>query len=348
MSRGGSLLAAVLCAAMVACSPGAEPTPDARAERASASPKPASPTPTPATRPTRKPSATPTPTPAPAPARRTPSATPELVPELAVALTSGPRRASSPTQVVRQIVAAERAIAKPSTEPDVLSAAGHLQQLAYRELGNRPRWDRAVFRDLPRDLRPVVRANVASRREFRDMHPSRPRDLATELPAWRIVRPAPPGELMAAYRAAQRRFGVHWSTLAAINLVETGMGRIRGTSSAGAQGPMQFIPTTWDMYGRGDINSPRDAIMAAGRFLKANGHDNGRGRAKALFRYNNSNNYVRGVSHLADVMKQRPRAFHGYYHWQIYYITRRGDVLLPEGYVAKRPVPVKTWLARNG
>jgi membrane-bound lytic murein transglycosylase B len=142
---------------------------------------------------------------------------------------------------------------------------------------------------------------------------------------------------------------VHWTTLAAINLVETGMGRIRGTSSAGAQGPMQFIPTTWDMYGRGNVNSPRDAIMAAGRFLKANGHEsNGRGRAKALFRYNNSDNYVRGVSLLADVMKRRPRAFHGYYHWQIYYITRRGDVLLPEGYAAKRPVPVKRWLARNG
>lgn len=345
MSRGGSLLAAVLCAVMVACSPGAEPSPDARAERASASPKPESPTPSPRTTPTRKPATEPTA----APTRRTPSATPELVPELAVALTNGPRRASSPTQVVRQIVAAERAIAKPSTKPDVLAAAGHLQQLAYRELGNRPRWDRAVFRALPRDLRPVVRANIASRREFRAMHPSLPRNLATELPAWRIVEPAPPGELMAAYRAAQRRFGVHWSTLAAINLVETGMGRIRGTSSAGAQGPMQFIPTTWDMYGRGDINSPRDAIMAAGRFLEANGHkSNGRGRAKALFRYNNSNHYVRGVSLLADVMKQRPRAFHGYYHWQIYYITRRGDVLLPEGYVAKRPVPVKKWLARNG
>ncbi len=31
-------------------------------------------------------------------------------------------------------------------------------------------------------------------------------------------------------------------------------------------------------------------------------------------------------------MERDPRAFLGYYHWQIYYLTTEGDVLLPEGY----------------
>ncbi len=33
-----------------------------------------------------------------------------------------------------------------------------------------------------------------------------------------------------------------WYYLAAINLIETRMGRIDGLSTAGAQGPMQFLP----------------------------------------------------------------------------------------------------------
>ncbi len=45
------------------------------------------------------------------------------------------------------------------------------------------------------------------------------------------------------------------------------MGRIRGLSVAGARGPMQFIPETWARWGRGDIDSPRDSILAAGRYL---------------------------------------------------------------------------------
>jgi membrane-bound lytic murein transglycosylase B len=63
-----------------------------------------------------------------------------------------------------------------------------------------------------------------------------------------------------------------WNYLAAINLVETGLGRIVGVTPAGAQGPMQFLPATFAKYGDGgDIRSPHDSIMAAGRFLAANG-----------------------------------------------------------------------------
>jgi hypothetical protein len=284
----------------------------------------------------------PDPAPAPAPPGTPSSATPspDPAPE-----SSAPRlrRARTPDELARQVVVAERAIADPGTPPRTLAAAGRLQQLAYRVLGTRPAWDRKVLRGLPERLAPVVTANVASRREFRSMHD----DLSPSLPAWRIVRPAPARDLLRFYRAAEREFGVSWEYLAAINLVETGMGRIRGTSVAGAQGPMQFIPATWARWGRGDINSPRDAIMAAARYLAANGFTRRGGIPGALWRYNNHTAYVRGVTLLARRMESDPRAFFGYYHWQIYYLTTEGDVLLPEGYESRRPIPAKRWLERH-
>lgn len=278
--------------------------------------------------------ATPTPTP------RAPAG---LDPVLAEALAGQPPRATTPGQVVRRIVVAERAIADPATPERVLAAAGHVQQLAYRVLGARPGWDAKVFPRLPRDLRAAARANVDSRREFRSMHYR----LSDTLPAWRIVRPAPAEELLRHYRAAERRFGVDWEYLAAINLIETGMGRIRGTSVAGARGPMQFIPPTWAQYGRGDIDDERDAIMAAARYLEARGFTRPGGKPRGLYAYNNHMAYVRGVTDVAEVMKMQPRAFHGYYHWQIYYLSAEGDVLLPEGYERTKSIPVRRYLERN-
>ena len=70
-------------------------------------------------------------------------------------------------QVAEQIVAAEDALASSRTPDDVLADAGHLQQLAYRELGSHPGWDARVRDVVPRRLHGLVRDNVASRREFR-------------------------------------------------------------------------------------------------------------------------------------------------------------------------------------
>jgi membrane-bound lytic murein transglycosylase B len=273
----------------------------------------------------------------------TPASPKPSPPESPSSRSTRPTRPAAPKEAAAQIVAAERAITDPRTSSVGLATTAHSQQLAYRELADHPGWDERVLALVPRWLRWVVRANMSARRAFRSMHPSRPRDLATELPAWRIVAPPPAAELRAAYRTAERRYGIDWEYLAAINLVETAFGRIRGTSVAGAQGPMQFIPATWARYGNGgDVHDPRDAILAAARLLRDHGF--AQDPSTALYHYNNSSAYVRGVTLYAKVMQRRPRAYLGYHQWPVYYLTRHGSVLLPEGYAERRPVPVKQWL----
>jgi len=256
---------------------------------------------------------------------------------------AGVARPRTAAEAARRLVAAERAIAHPATPTPELVRAARQQQLAYRALGEHPAWESAVLAAVPRSLRSAVSDNVAARREFRAMHLT----LSDTLPAWRIVRPAPAARLLRYFERAERAYGIGWEYLAAINLVETGMGRIRGTSTAGAQGPMQFLPSTWATWGRGDINDPADAVMAAARYLAHDGGARPGGLADALFRYNNSRHYVRGVTLLAKVMERRPRAFYGYYHWDVYYLTSRGDIRLPVGYDRDRPLPVEQWLATH-
>ena len=266
--------------------------------------------------------------------------------QLAPALAGTPARPASPAQAAEMVVAAQRVIRSDPPDAELLAAAGHTAQLAIREVAVRPSWLPRVLDRLGTRNRAWVRANVAARREFRSMHPSSSADLADKLPAWRIVPPAPARTLMRSYREAERRFGVDWEYLAAINLVETAFGRIRGTSVAGAQGPMQFMPTTWDIYGAGgDIDDAHDAILAAGRLLRANGF--ARDKGSALWRYNNSWAYVRGVTHHAEVMRRDARQLQGYLAWEVYYLTRVGSVWLPEGYAHRSPVPVRSYVAAH-
>ncbi|MEK6224907.1 MAG: lytic transglycosylase domain-containing protein [Chloroflexota bacterium] len=237
-----------------------------------------------------------------------------------------PVAASDPDALALQMTSAERAIRDPSVTGADLAWFGHLQQLTYRKLAATPELRDTVLEALPADLKMAATANADATADLRATVVPGP-----ELPTtWRIVEPAPLDDLARYYREAEAEFGVPWSYLAAIHLVETRMGRIRGTSVAGAQGPMQFIPTTWARYGEGDINSDRDSIRAAARYLRANGAP--ANMANALFRYNQSQRYVRAVTAYAEVMRADPDAYRGYYQWQVYYLTTRGDILLPVGY----------------
>lgn len=234
--------------------------------------------------------------------------------------------ADEATGLLEQLVTAERAVRDPAVTGAKLAYMGHLQQLAYRRLLERPDLRDAVFAAIPPDLRGSADFNLSASADLWLFGPVR----VTELPEWRIVSAPPINDLMRYYREAEAQFGVSWSYLAAINLVETRMGRIRGDSYAGAQGPMQFMPKTWDAYGDGDINDPRDAILGAARYLRATGAPDDMERA--IWHYNHDPEYVDAVMKYAAVMKGDPNAFRGYYGWQVYYQTANGVYLLPVGW----------------
>jgi murein DD-endopeptidase MepM/ murein hydrolase activator NlpD len=109
-----------------------------------------------------------------------------------------------------------------------------------------------------------------------------------------------PPFLLPIYQAAGTEYGVPWQVLAAINEIETDYGRNLSTSSAGAMGWMQFIPSSWKTYGidanddgRKDPYNPVDAIFAAARYLKAAGGD--KNLRQAIFAYNHAGWYVDSV-----------------------------------------------------
>ena len=237
-----------------------------------------------------------------------------------------PVAAGEAAALLEQLVTAERAVRDPAVTGRELAYMGHLQQLVYFRLIERADLRDAVFDGIPKDLRRAADLNIAATANLWLWDSTH----VTELPAWRIV-PAPSVyDLMTYYREAEAEFGVPWYYLAAINLVETRMGRIRGDSYAGAQGPMQFMPKTWDAYGAGDINDPRDAILAAGRYLRATGAPERMERA--IWWYNHDNEYVDAVMKYGEVMRDDPSAFRGFHGWQVYYVMSNGTVLLPEGW----------------
>jgi hypothetical protein len=252
------------------------------------------------------------------------------------------RLASEPAHLAGDLVADEEALRDPSSSEAVLMAAARRQQAAYRALGRHPEWDPIARPRIPPALLDAYDRNIDSRRQLTAMSKGQGKET---LPVWRIDPPPPADELLGYYREAESVSGVGWTYLAAINLIETGFCRVAGVSTAGAQGPMQFLPSTFAAYGEGDILSPRDSIVAAGRYLAVNGfasdHD------YALYRYNNSNQYVRAVNDYAAVLAADPAAFTGYYRWDVYYNTTAGDVLLPIGYSATSPIPVADYLVTH-
>lgn len=255
--------------------------------------------------------------------------------------TAQPVLAPDPARIVDDLVADEHALRDQQSAEETLTAAARRQQKAYRVLARHPEWDVIARARVPRTLLDVYDRNIDARRQLSAMGRGKP-----TLPAWRIDPPRPAEELLGYYRKAEAASGVGWNYLAAINFVETAYGRISGVSTAGAQGPMQFMPSTFATHGAGtDILSPHDSIMAAGRFLAAHGF--ARDRDHALYRYNNSRQYVRAINQYATLIGADPAVFAGYHRWDVYYNTVAGDVVLPVGYSSISPIPVQEYLKRH-
>ena len=253
-----------------------------------------------------------------------------------------PRLASDPARLADDLVADEQVLRDGSSPEAVMAAAARRQQVAYRAIGRHPEWDAITRPRIPESLVEIYDRNVDARRQLAAMHTHG----QPTLPAWRIIPPTPAGALLDYYRLAESATGVGWNYLAAINLIETAFGRIEGVSTAGAQGPMQFMPATFAAFGDGgDILSPHDSVMAAGRYLAANGFAGD--PDYALYRYNNSNQYVQAVHDYAAVIAADPAAFAAYHRWDVYYRTTAGDVILPIGYTANSRIPVQEYLANN-
>jgi Transglycosylase SLT domain len=123
-----------------------------------------------------------------------------------------------------------------------------------------------------------------------------------------------PSSLLKLYQASAEEYcpGMSWTVLAAINEIESGDGANVGPSSAGALGPMQFMPATWaawgiDAFGQTgppDIMNPLDAVPSAARMLCADGAGNTRSLSGAIFDYNHATWYVAEVLALASEYAQ--------------------------------------------
>ena len=109
------------------------------------------------------------------------------------------------------------------------------------------------------------------------------------------------------YRASARKygFGPDWYILAAVGKIESNHGESMGPSSAGAMGPMQFLPSTWEasgVDGNGDgvanIMDPEDAIPAAAGYLRDGGAP--QDWYRALYSYNHADWYVEKVLAVAE------------------------------------------------
>jgi Transglycosylase SLT domain len=190
------------------------------------------------------------------------------------------------------------------------------QQRIHLLLTGRPSLSRKVLPRLPAGVAAHLRATIRARRGLGRITPLTPG-------RYRTGAPLPPRELLAHYRKAQRRFGVPWPVLAAVNFVESAFNRLRNSSAAGAQGPMQFIPSTWDAYGMGgDVHDPHDAIMGAANYLSASGAPGD--LTGALYAYNPSDLYVRAVLAYSNRIRRDRNAFLSYYSWQVF-------VRMPDG-----------------
>ena len=224
------------------------------------------------------------------------------------------------TARLRTEIDAWRAAGQPNPPRDVTLDALY-QQRIYRLVSHNTRLARATFKLLPLAVSRFARDVVVAHRELVAITPP------LKPSAIRVGPAAPPTDLLRWYHEAERRFAIPWRVLAAVNFVESAFGKLRSASAAGAQGPMQFMPSSWRTYGLGgDVHDPHDAILGAANYLRAAGGR--RDIRRALHAYNPSGRYVDAVLRYTREIGADLDNFYDLYSWQVYVKTASGFVRL--------------------
>jgi hypothetical protein len=131
-----------------------------------------------------------------------------------------------------------------------------------------------------------------------------------QLPVATVAPGSRPTTYLQLFKASAAQYcpGLSWTILAAIGQIESADGTNVGPSTAGAMGPMQFLPSTWAIWGidgfgqsgSPDILNPYDAVPSAARMLCADGAAaGGQSLYDAIFDYNHADWYVNEVLALA-------------------------------------------------
>ena len=252
--------------------------------------------------------------------------------------------------IAAELTDAETVIGNPTSTSEEVADAGVRLQLAFRALAGVPEIDDAVLGLISAESRPTIERVVHARqfvqaRSAAREAPEPPTTLPATLPAWTIAAPEHADVLRAHYAEAEALTGIPWYWLAAIHLQETRMGRIIGVSSAGAVGPMQFLPSTWAECCTGDPTGTRDAIIGAATYLQQSGAPTD--MAAAVYQYNPNEGYVALVTAYAENLRDVPALYDGYHAWQVFSSTSAGTVRIPVGFTAAEPVDAAEHLAAH-
>jgi len=227
-------------------------------------------------------------------------------------------RALTQTDVdLRIAIAAWSPKSAPAPRGVILDAL--YEQRLYRLLAREPKLADATLPALAPRLRAASRDLLVAHRELYRLTPPLPARATIKVGA-----AAPAATLLGYYREAQRRFNVTWDVLASVNFVESKFGKLRNSSAAGAQGPMQFMPATWTRYGLGgNVHDTRDAILGAANYLQMSGAP--QNIRRALHAYNPSPSYVDAVLRYARRMRVDRTMFYELYNWQVFLKTPQGE-----------------------
>ena len=196
-------------------------------------------------------------------------------------------------------------------------AAARQEELRIYELASYASVENAVVPLLPANLQSSMRNTIAGLHSLYILGGIDEYYLVNVHFTHAYTEARPVSTLRAYYLEAQQRYGVDASYLASINFIESNFGRINGPSSANAQGPMQFLPSTWANYGEGgDIMDPHAAILAAARYLVNYGAPYN--MRVAIWHYNLDYDYVDAVEYFARAYRTDPGWLDRMYYWNTY------------------------------